>query len=49
MPEIGEIRGAAKLGRSGGASYRWSSCPECGKERWLQIIYSTMYELFEEG
>ena len=40
MPEIGEIERSVNLGYVGANLYRWSACPKCGKERWLQIRHA---------
>ena len=39
MPEIGEIRKGKEIGyKYGNVKYIWSSCIDCGKERWVQFI-----------
>ncbi len=39
MPKIGEIKPAREIGyKSVGVKYIWSSCPSCGKERWVQFV-----------
>lgn len=39
MPNIGEIKRAREIGKSGGnntsGKYIWSACIDCGKERWV--------------
>lgn len=38
MPEIGEIRQANQVGKTGTAKYIWTGCIDCGKERWVQLV-----------
>jgi len=33
---LGEIRPAKELGLSGGR-FQWCACPDCGKERWVEL------------
>lgn len=35
QPAIGDFAHASTLGRSGRATFRWSACSGCGKERWV--------------
>lgn len=37
LPELGQIKQAAELGRPGEARYIWQACKDCGKERWVQL------------
>ncbi len=37
MPEIGEIKRAWEIGYKGYALRIFQACPDCGKERWVQI------------
>ena len=39
MPQTGEIRKAKELGYKTTASFIWTACPDCGKERWVQLLY----------
>jgi len=39
MPQIGDIRKAKELGRSGFGLYVWHACVGCGKERWVLLTY----------
>ncbi len=34
-PEIGDLAPATAVGRIGRATFRWSACSGCGKERWV--------------
>ena len=35
---IGDIKKSKEVGRKGrGLKYMWQSCPDCGKERWVQV------------
>lgn len=37
MPHLGEIQGGRKLGYRDGQLRIYSSCPCCGKERWVEL------------
>jgi len=36
-PIVGEIRTGIKCGYADTGSYIWHACPDCGKERWVQL------------
>jgi len=36
-PQLGEIRRAQEIGRGGTIKFQWHACPQCHKERWVQI------------
>jgi len=38
MPSIGEVKKASEIGYEGHASYRYSVCSSCGKERWVRLL-----------
>lgn len=38
MPRIGELKKASELGHKGSYQYIWSSCVDCGKERWVIVV-----------
>ena len=38
MPEIGEIRKGGDIGKIYPCKYIWYACPDCGKERWVQLV-----------
>ena len=37
MPEMGEIRPAWEIGYKGTHKFIWAACPDCGKERWVEL------------
>lgn len=37
MLEIGEIRGAKEIDKTGGGKYIWQACADCGLERWVML------------
>ena len=37
MPNLGDIRNAKHIGKSGSSRYIWSACNRCGAERWVII------------
>ena len=37
MVKIGDIKYGGELGYKDSAKWMWSACPECGKERWVQL------------
>lgn len=39
MPEVGEIKKAKEIGYKGYGKYIWHACLDCGKERWVHLIY----------
>lgn len=43
MPYIGELTSAKSIGIKTNHNYRWQSCPDCGKERWVRSNESTAY------
>ena len=38
MLEIGEIKQANQIGKTGSGKYIWSRCIDCGQERWVQLV-----------
>lgn len=38
MPEVGEIRKAKELGKSGWMKFIWHACETCGKARWVHLV-----------
>ncbi len=38
MPEIGEIKKGREIGLKSATKRIWQSCPDCGKERWVQFV-----------
>lgn len=41
MPKIGEIRHGREINRARTQKYIWSTCVDCGKERWVQLSHGT--------
>lgn len=39
MPQIGEIKRGKEIGYTGARKWIWSSCDDCGKERWLTLAW----------
>ena len=37
MPQIGEIKQGRELGRRNNDKHIYIACPDCGKERWVQL------------
>jgi len=37
MVEIGEIRPGKEIGRKRTKKFTWLACPDCGKERWVEL------------
>jgi len=37
MPKIGEIKKAKEIGYKDAQKRIWLACPDCGKERWIQL------------
>jgi len=38
MPELGEIRRGIAIGHVDNHEYVWTTCAECGKERWVILV-----------
>jgi uncharacterized protein (DUF983 family) len=38
MVEVGEIKKAAEIGKSGVRKYIWAICPSCGEGRWVRLV-----------
>ena len=41
MPNIGEVADGKAIGKCAGIKYIWEACVNCGKERWVGIIYKS--------
>ena len=39
MPEIGETRRGYEIGRKGDNRWVWAACIDCGKERWVFLLW----------
>jgi len=39
LPQVGEIKNASKIGKSGSSRFIWVKCPVCGNERWQSYLY----------
>ena len=39
MPYLGEVQTAKELQRKGSYKYQWFACIDCGKERWVPLVY----------
>lgn len=49
MPEIGEIKKAREIKKSGTGLYIWIACPECGVERWVCYYFYKSGKYKERG
>lgn len=38
MPQINDVKRANEIGYKGTGSFKWLACPQCQKERWVQIV-----------
>ncbi len=38
MPEVGEIKNAKLIGKTGRSRYIWHECIDCGKGRWTHLV-----------
>lgn len=49
MPEVGEIRNARAINKSGASRFIWVRCPVCHKERWQNYSYFLKSEYERRG
>lgn len=39
MPELGEVKQGWEMGYGGMNSWIWHACVDCGKERWVRLVW----------